>query len=197
MSLLRRRMMMQSAAKGFEYVYDASEGGLPTDDGFVLVRPSFDGIMMFNINHGGAREYIYLPDHEQEDNCSIEIEASINGTCLIVSLCDNERYANACMSYWNNRFIVFPINDTGSGTPYQNITQDTFYVIKVEKRGGKCSFYLDGVPVAENIDCKSLPQIPSGYSSNGRISIQAANAGSFNFGSTGVAKVKRFTYKEW
>lgn len=206
MSLLRRRMMQSS--KGFVYTYRAVEGGTPLDDGWVYTRTSFptitgfttfsnaDNIFVVNVNHGGSVAYIRMPEHEYAENCSLEIEASYENTCLGFTLSDGERIAQAVLTKWGNRYVCMPANASGAGAATRNTSPEIYYTVRIEKRGNQGSFYLNDELIAGNLACKLISDMTC-YKSFTKVSVGFDCAGSWGAGDRGVAKIKKIIYKEW
>ena len=205
MSLLRRRMMMQKAESGFERIYDAVNGGLPTDDGWAIVNQyaypiySLDNqndILTAHINHGQARFYLYPIGHETAETCSIEVEGLIHNSDLTVTLCDGQLYAQAAIAYFQSKLLCFPMNRSFYGTPSQDISQDQYYNLKIVKNNGKCSIYLDNVSVAEDMDCMTTDKMGT-YPTDSRNAVSIGFAGVGSYNDSGFVTVKRIEYKEW
>ena len=210
MSLLRRRMMMQSVSKGFEYVYDPTRGGTPIDDGWTFEGDTYytnmtnvDGLGYIYVGRGGSYNRLWLPNHLSVENCSLEIELSYQNTDIAITLCDDEYFAQCRLTRWNNRkYIGFPTNDTGGGTvlcstavPSGVEPTDVFYTMKLEKNGNKCSMYLNDVCYADQINCKTLGQ--THHPNRSYSCVDQCGAGAWSFGDRGYVYIKRLIYKEW
>lgn len=209
MSLLRRRMM-QSTAKGFEYVYDSSLGGTPVDDGWTFTGDTYytkmtnvDGLCHIYIGRGASYNHLELPNHFLAENCSLEMELSYHNTDVALTLCDGVYFAQCRLVRWDNRkFLGFPTSDSGSGTilcstavPSGTDQTTVFYTMKLIKNGDKCSMYLNDTCYADKVACKTLDQKRHPNVSYSRI--DQCGAGAWGYNDRGYLYIKRFVYKEW
>ncbi|MBR4049190.1 MAG: hypothetical protein IKK09_01705 [Clostridia bacterium] len=145
----RRRMMMLQQKKGFELVYDAASGLLPTECGWKKIRDESNAPLKVvnGILEVVAKTPLYLsPDTEQSfTNCSLEVEYSISAM-QGVSLTMNKVAPSVTLSmspYANNGIMVFQQWEKPL-IRNEAIKIGVDYTAKLEKQGNLVLAFFNG-----------------------------------------------------
>lgn len=210
----RRRLMMQQQNKGFELIYDAASGVLPTatNDWRRFANPwdnqfgngtqkIVDGVLNLHNGHGYERQGYHPIEHDYAINCEISVTFTNSLTAnVIIHLTDG---TNSAMGIINQNTFRVGVNDVAHYLrKYQtNITLKEVNTFRVVKKGNKAEYYLNDELLYTQTELYNINDISIGgagtttvANNNGYI-LERINT--ISFGYDGDAEVLGFTYKEW
>ncbi len=145
----RRRMMMAQQANGFELVYDAASGLLPTESGWKIVKDT--GNAAVNISNGvleirTTSDLHLTPNTEQAfSNCSIEINFIVGAlSSVTLLLTKTEPTVYMTISSWYGTGVMVWQDWDKPLAVKEAISIGVEYTAKLEKNGNFVSAYLNG-----------------------------------------------------
>ena len=145
---MNRRLMMAQQNKGFELVYDAASGLLPTECGWKKTKDESNATLKVvnGILEVIAQTPLYLsPDTEQSfTNCSLEVEYSISDMQgVTISMNKVEPSVSLSMSPFANNGIMVYQQWEKPLIRNEAIKVGVDYTAKLEKHGNLVSAFLN------------------------------------------------------
>lgn len=171
----RRRMMMAQQSKGFELVYDAASGLLPTECGWKIIKQDetakmtmINGVCAISSTNGIR----FVPvENSVSSICSIEMEFCHTGINQGLSITFNDNITSLSALLGSNAINGVSLHQQWGKNFYKGdpLEQNIYYTTKLKRHGNTFYFYINNELLYSGELSGAYTTTPNGFNVSGRV----------------------------